>query len=89
MNRGMVYFSQEEENYLKLLLGENDSTSEIYQRLNLPPTNNPGIQISEEDAEKILDLLPPPQQNQDQFIKSCRSKLNDFLNHSKIATNHN
>jgi len=37
------------------------------------------IEISEEEAEYLLDLLPPPTTNEDINLKNFRQKIQEFL----------
>lgn len=87
MNRGIIQFTSEEQAYLVSILKSTGNANELIQKLLLPsPEKLPeklneesDLEISEEDAELILDSLPVPQLNQDENIASCREKLNNFL----------
>lgn len=76
MHRGIVNLTAEEEQYLIQLI-ENDSP--LKQKL-LLPASSPirDIQITGEDANTVLDLLPPPSAGEP-VVTNLRNKFNAFL----------
>lgn len=79
MNRGTIKLSPAEESYLALILNNNLDASTLRNKLLLLESGDSVLEISEDEAELMLDLLPPPQAQQSTIITTCRKKLNDFL----------
>lgn len=83
MQRGIIQLNPSNISIiLSLFENQSNSTLLITKLINAQSTSGTtqSIQLSFEEAEMILDNLPPPTMNEDQDLKSTRNALREFIN---------
>ena len=90
MKRGIVKLNNQELVALNHLLNiQDDAKPSLLQKLQ-PVTDVSNekehkVQISEEDAELLLDCMPIPGKETDLSIKTARMKIQQFLAYSRFG----
>lgn len=81
MQRGMISLSATEQQTLSTLASSTPlESSLVLQKLMLPHSeNNNQVEMSRDEAESLLDLLPIPSDAESREITTLRQKLSAFL----------
>ncbi len=79
MLRGVVILSTSEADAAQAVLAQYSQKSDLLiQKLSAAPAS-PYLELSEDEAERILDVLPAPSEHQSEVSLMLRKKIATFL----------
>lgn len=79
MKRGIILLTPPEQQLLAQQLQASSKLSELVKKLQLSTSSSSRLQLSEEDAETSLDMLPMPSGSEHEMLTTLRKKLQAFL----------
>ena len=76
MKRGIIDLTPDQAKALLEIIKNDVSDELLFEKLtNLANSDEPGVFLSQEEAETLLDAFPPPTRFEDQLTTAVRKKL--------------
>lgn len=79
MRRGLLTLTPAEQELLHYCLTETTKLPFVAEKIAEAEATTANLQLSEEDAETILDIFPIPKPEENPVLRSLRKKLQLFL----------